>query len=89
MERKRNAKKFCQYVNRHTKSKTDIGDLKWLDTNGDEKVAESDGDKVTIVQNFFSSVYTVESDNDFDTLSSRMDDLLSNKQYAMFGRRLN
>ena len=24
-------------------------------------------------QNFFSSVYTVESDNDFDTLPSRMD----------------
>ena len=42
---KRNPKKFSQYVNRHTKSKTEIGDLKWHDTNGDEKVAESDGDK--------------------------------------------
>ena len=42
MECKRNPKKFWQYVNRHTKSKTDIGDLKWHDKNGDEKIAESD-----------------------------------------------
>ena len=47
--------------------------MKWHDTNGDEKVAESAGDKTTILQNCFSSVYTVESDNDFDTLPSRMD----------------
>jgi len=47
--------------------------LKWHDTNGDEKAAESDGDEATIPQNFFSSVYTVESDNDFDTLPSKMD----------------
>ena len=73
MECKRNPKKFWQYVNRHTKSKTDIGDLKWHDKNGDEKIAESDDVKATILQNFFSSVYTVESDNDFDTLPSRMD----------------
>ena len=44
----------------------------WHDKNGDEKIAESDDDKATILQNFFSSVYTVESDNDFDTLPSRM-----------------
>jgi len=37
MECKRNPKNFWQYVNRHTKSKTDIGDLKWHDKNGDEK----------------------------------------------------
>ena len=73
MECKRNPKKFWQYVNRHTKLKTDIGDLKWHDKNGDEKIAESDDVKATILQNFFSSVYTVESDNDFDTLPSRMD----------------
>ena len=35
-----------------------IGDLKWHDTNKDEKVAKSDGDKATILQNFFFiSVY--------------------------------
>ena len=72
MECKRNPKIFWQYVNRHTKSKTDIGNLKWHDKNVDEKIAESDDVKATI-QNFFSSVYTVESDNDFDTLPSMMD----------------
>ena len=46
--------------------------MKWHDTNGDEKVAESDCDKATILQNFVSLLYTVESD-DFDTLPSRMD----------------
>ena len=46
--------------------------MKWHDKNGDEKIAESGDDKATILQNF-SSVYTVESDNDFDTLPSRMD----------------
>jgi len=62
MECKRNPKKIWQYVNRHTKSRTEIGNLKWHDTNGDE----SDGDKA-ILQNFFSSLYNVESDNDVDT----------------------
>jgi len=56
MECKRNPPKIWQCVNRHTKSKTDIGDLKWHDKNGDEKIAESDEDKATILQNFFSSV---------------------------------
>ena len=57
-ECKRDPKKVWQYVNRHTKSKTEIGDLKWHDTNGDEKAAESDGDEATIPQNFFFiSVY--------------------------------
>jgi len=72
MECKRNPKKIWQYVNRHTKSETEIGNLKQHDTNGDEKVAESDCDKATILQNFVSLLYTVESD-DFDTLPSRMD----------------
>ena len=73
MECKRNPQKIWQYVNRHTKSKSDIGDLQWHDKNGEEKIAESDDDKATILQNFFSSVYTVEPDpNDFDTLPSRM-----------------
>ena len=67
MECQRNPPKIWQHVNRHTKSKTDIGDLKWHDKNGDEKIAESDDDKATILQNFSSSVYTVESDNDAHT----------------------
>ena len=58
MECKRNPKKIWQYVNRHTKSKTDIGDLKWHDKNGDEKIAESNDGKATILQNFFSSAYS-------------------------------
>ena len=53
--------------------------MKWHDTNGDE----SDGDEATILQNFFSSVYTVESDNDFIILPSRMDVQVDRTTFAV------
>jgi len=46
--------------------------LKRHNKTADEKIAESDDDKATILQNFFLSVYTVEFDNDFDTLSKQV-----------------
>jgi len=44
---------------------------------------ESDGDEATILQNFFSSVYTVESDNDFNILPSRMDVQVDRTTFAV------
>ncbi|MFZ2539196.1 MAG: hypothetical protein WAX04_09890 [Oscillospiraceae bacterium] len=42
---KTNSKKFWQYVKSKSFCHTNIGDLKWMDDSGLEKVAESDSDK--------------------------------------------
>jgi len=49
-----------------------IGDLKWKDGFGNEKVAETDTEKAASLEDFFTSVYTVETDNDFEPLQSRI-----------------
>jgi len=41
-----------------------------MDSNGKQVTAESDSDKAAALQGFFSSVYTVEPDGDFDTLDN-------------------
>jgi len=71
---KKNPKRFWQYINKKAKVKTSIGDLRWLDTNGIEKLAQDDRDKAMALQEFFSSVYTREPDNDFDKLRRRVND---------------
>ena len=43
-----------------------IGDLQWSDPNGNVISAERDSD--TALQDFFSSVYTVEPQGEFDAL---------------------
>ena len=40
-------------------------DLRWFDSNGCEKRADNDRDKANTLQEFFSSVYTIEPDNVF------------------------
>ena len=44
---KRNPKKFWQYINKKTKSKTYVGDLKWCNRNGNDQLAQTDGEKAT------------------------------------------
>jgi len=57
---KANPKKFWQYINRKSKTVANIGDLKWKDSHGNEKVAETDTEKAAALEEFFTSVYTVE-----------------------------
>ncbi|MFZ2538708.1 MAG: reverse transcriptase family protein [Oscillospiraceae bacterium] len=66
---KNNPKKFWQYVKSKSVNNTTVGDLKWLDQNGLERVAEQDIDKAIALEDFFSSVFTEEGDGDFDTLN--------------------
>ena len=59
MECKRNPKGFWKYVNKNTKAKTTIGDLKWCNSSIDIVLAESDKDKAIALQDFFICIYTV------------------------------
>lgn len=52
--------KLWQYVNRKTTSKTEVGDFHWTDSSGWDIIADNDTDKAAALQDFFSSVYTVE-----------------------------
>ena len=51
-----------------------MGDLKWVDSDGNENLVEKDTDKASALQQYFSSVYTVEPHGDFDSLSDRISD---------------
>jgi len=64
---------FWQYINRKNKTTVNTGDLKWKDGLGYEKMAE-DTEKAAALEDFFTSVYTVETDNDFEPLQSRIVD---------------
>ena len=50
---KRNPKRFWQYVNRKTATKTVLGDLRWKDSNGTTTVVETDKEKAEALQEFF------------------------------------
>jgi len=75
MECKKNPKKFWQYINKCTASRSNVDDLKWLDSDGNENLAETDTDKAAVLQQNFSSVYTVEPHGEFDSLSDRIQDI--------------
>jgi len=72
MECKKNPKKFWQHINKCTASRSNVGNLKWLDSDGNENLAETDTDKAAVLQQYFSSVYTVGPHGEFDSLSDRI-----------------
>jgi len=49
-----------------------VGDLKWLDSDENENLTETDTDKAAVLQQYFSSVYIVEPHGEFDSLSDRI-----------------
>ena len=71
---KKNPKIFWQYINKRNKSKTNVGDLKWQNSNGSEMLAQDDKEKAQALQEFFSSVYTTETDDVSERLLNRIDD---------------
>jgi len=77
VECKKNPKLFWQYVNKKNKSNSAVGTLKWIDSNGSEKLAEKDDEKASALQEFFSNVYTVEKDVNFNNLPSMLADSCS------------
>ena len=60
---KKNPKLFWQYINKRIKSKTNVSDLKWQTSQGNEMLAQDDKEKAAAFQEFFSSVYTTEMDD--------------------------
>ena len=75
MECKKKSKKIWQHINKCTASRSNVGNLKWLDSDGNENLAETDTDKAAVLQQNFSSVYTVEPHGEFDSLSDRIQDI--------------
>ena len=71
---KKNPKLFWQYINKRTKSKTHVSDLKWHNSDGNELLAQDDKEKAVALQKFFSSVYTVETDDTPETSPIRIDE---------------
>lgn len=67
---KNNPKKFWKYIKSKSKTKTTLGDLKWKDEKGNLNTAETDSDKATALEEYFSSVFTVEGDQDFEKLAA-------------------
>ena len=56
------------------KSKTYVGNLKWCNRNGNDQQAQTDGKNASALLDFFSSVYTIDNDNDFDNINTRIYD---------------
>jgi len=74
MECKKIKKKFWQSINKRTASRSNVGDLKWLISDWNENLAETDTNKAAVLQQYFFSVYTVETHGEFDSLSDRIQD---------------
>jgi len=55
---------ICVNITKHTASRTSISDLKWYGSDCNENLAV----KAAVLNDYISSVYTVEPDGDFDCL---------------------
>ena len=51
-----------------------MGDLQWCNRNDTVQQAQTDGEKASALLDFFSSVYTIDNDNDFDNINTRIYD---------------
>ena len=68
---KHNPKTFWKFVKSKTKTNTKINELKWIDPSGNTTIATSDIDKANALEDFFSSVFTIESADEFVELEKR------------------
>ena len=62
-----NPKKFWQHVRSKTSSCSGIGDIKVVEGNSTKTIC-ADSEKVDAFSDYFSKIYTIESDVAFDTL---------------------
>ena len=65
---KNNPKKFWNYVKSKTKNTTCIGDIKYLNENNEQCIAKTNEEKSEAFCNYFSSVFTRESSDTFESL---------------------
>ena len=59
---KKNPKKFWKYINCKTKGSNKIGNIKYFNKNGTEKIADTDHDKCNAFIDYFNSVFTKENE---------------------------
>ena len=59
---KTNLKKFWKYINSKTKGSNKIGNIKYFNKNGTEKIANTDHDKRNAFIDYFTSVFTKENE---------------------------
>ena len=67
---KNNPKKIGNYIKSKTKNSSSIGDIKYKNINGEEPLATTDEEKSKVFCDYFSSVFTIESDN-FEPLQDK------------------
>lgn len=65
---KSNPKKFWQYVRSKTTTSSGMGDIRVMDSNS-FKIISNDSEKAEVFSEYFSKLYTVESDTNFVALS--------------------
>jgi len=58
-----NPNKFWKYVNSKSKSQTNIGDIKTVDSKALVSVVSSDEDKANVFGDYFAGVYNYEPDS--------------------------
>ena len=68
---KNNPKKFWNYVKSKTKNTTCIGDIKYLNENNEQCIAKTNEEKSEAFCNYFSSVFTRESSDAFESLECK------------------
>ena len=69
---KSNPKKFCQLVNKKKQTYSAVGNLTVKQPDGTNITIDKDCEKVDIFADYFESVYSVEADQNFTQLASRM-----------------
>jgi hypothetical protein len=62
---KANQKKFWKFVKEKTNSRSSLGDLKLVDSDGSTSIITEDVDKCNAFADYFSKVYTIEPEGDF------------------------
>lgn len=70
---KNNPKKFWNYVKSKTKNTTCIGDIKYLNENNEQCIAKTNEEKSEAFCNYFSSVFTRESSDTFESLKCEIE----------------
>ena len=79
---KKNPERFWQYSNKKEENINKYRGLKMARHEWGKKLAQNDRDKAVALQEFFSSVFTREPDNDFEKLPCRVND--QSKQMSDF-----
>jgi hypothetical protein len=66
-----NPKKFWNYVNTRLKNINHVGDLRIKSENGEERVISNDKEKADIFCDYFSSIFCMEGEEEFEIMSSK------------------